>query len=206
MDEIVRKNVSECLRFETVVRNTGRGPFELLFKAEAPAPGAYQIIYDRNGGARARLASASEYHPTHHHFHLRGFYEARLWRAGNKGMAGRTPVATGEKSGFCPEDGSRHSGGSERRYRCLADYRSDGIGAGQVVGISPGWSDAYRMHLPDQFIEVSGLQDGAYVLQITIDPDDRVRESDERDNSTCVLLELEGDDATTIGEVAACRR
>lgn len=203
-DEIVRKDVTRCLRFDTVVVNEGAGHLELLFKAEPPQPGAYQVVYDRDGGARTRFATASEYHPTHHHFHLARFYEARLWRAVNRAARGAAPLVVGEKSGFCPEDGAREEGSGDARYRCLADYRTDGIGAGQVVGISAGWSDAYRMHLPDQFIDIARIDDGRYLLQITIDPGNQILESDERDNDACALIEIAGEDASIVKRGAAC--
>lgn len=203
-DEIARKNVSRCLRFETVVANQGPGAFELTFRIEAPQPGAYQVIYARDGSTRSRFAAPSEYHPTHHHFHLPGFYEARLWRAGSGRASGSKPVAVGEKSGFCPEDGARESGGSDPRYRCLGDYRAGAAEVGQVVGISAGWSDAYRMHLPDQFIDIAGVDDGSYLLQITIDPAGHIREADEHDNDACVLISLEGENASIVSSRVEC--
>ncbi len=197
IDEIIGRGARRCLRFETVVANQGRGPLELTYRVEAPAPGAYQTLYSKDGSTRQRFATTSEFHPTHAHFHLSGFYVARLWAAGGSGKR----VAEGEKSGFCPEDGS---GDGEARYSCLGDYRTDEIGVGQVVGISSGWTDSYRMHLPDQYIEITGVPDGRYLLEIIIDPLDVIAESDEEDNRACALIALRGEEARLISSPAPC--
>ncbi|HVF53309.1 MAG TPA: lysyl oxidase family protein [Actinomycetota bacterium] len=193
-DEIVRKSVQRCLRYPTAVVNLGRGPLELHYRVMAPVPEAFQIIYARDGSTRARYAADSELHATHSHFHFPNFYVTELWRADPSGrVRSEGPVATSEKSGFCPEDSG---GGGESRYTCGAEYSADSGTVAQIVGISPGSHDIYGMHLPDQFVEVSGVPDGFYVLKVAIDPDDALVESDESDNEVCVGLELEGPTAS----------
>lgn len=196
-DETARNGALKCLRFETAVANTGSGPLEVAYRVEPPATNAYQVIHHAGGTTSDRFAVASEFHPTHAHFHFKDFYVTRLWKLDDGGKTGREPVTSGSKSGFCPED----SGGSQRNYSCLTDYRMGPAGPEQVVGISAGAYDTYRVHLPDQYLEITNVTDGRYVLEIEIDPDDNVAESNERDNSVCVAIRITGDAATTHGRI-----
>ncbi|HEX2056755.1 MAG TPA: lysyl oxidase family protein [Actinomycetota bacterium] len=190
-DEISRNQALRCLRFETAVVNLGRGPLEIAYRVEPPETKAYQVIHRTDGTTRDRFAVASEFHPTHAHFHFESFYVTRLWRFADGRKVGARPLRSGSKSGFCPED----SGGARRHYSCLTEYRMGPSGPEQVVGISAGSYDTYRVHLPDQYLEVTDVPDGSYVLEIELDPDDNVAESNERDNKVCGVIQLDGDDA-----------
>jgi hypothetical protein len=196
-DETVRNSALRCLRFETAVANTGRGPLEIAYRVEPPATNAYQVIHHVGGTTSDRFAVASEFHPTHAHFHFKDFYVSRLWKYAGGAKAGTEPVTSGSKSGFCPED----SGGAEHNYSCLTEYRMGPAGPEQVVGISAGSYDTYRVHLPDQYLEITDVPDGRYVLEVELDPDDHVAETNERDNRVCVVISLTGDDAELDGRI-----
>ena len=58
------------------------------------------------------------------------------------------------------------------------------------MGLSPGWADPYSWLLPDQRLDITGLANGEYRLQATVDPDNWFRESDETNNGTWVDLRL----------------
>jgi hypothetical protein len=189
-DETARNGALRCMRFETAAANTGTGALEIAYRVEPPATNAYQVIHRADGTTTDRFAVASEFHPTHAHFHFKDFYVTKLWRYAGGGKAGAKPVTSGTKSGFCPEDSG---GDGPRRYSCLTDYRMGPAGPEQVVGISAGSYDTYRVHLPDQYLEITDVPDGRYVLEIELDPDDNVQESNERDNKVCVVIELAGD-------------
>ena len=195
-DETARNGALRCLRFETTAANRGSGPLEIAYRFEPPATNAYQVIHHADGTTTDRFAVASEFHPTHAHFHFEDFYVSRLWKYANGHKVGKKPVTSGSKSGFCPED---TGGGGQARYSCLTDYRMGPAGPEQVVGISAGAWDTYRVHLPDQYLEITGVPDGRYLLEIELDPDDNVAESNERDNRACVAIRLEGDTATLEG-------
>ena len=193
-DEIARNGARRCLRFETTAANEGTGPLEVAYRIEQAATNAYQVIHRTGGTTTDRFAVESEFHPTHAHFHFKNFYVTRLWRYADGRKVGRLPVTSGSKNGFCPED----SGGSGSRYSCLTDYRMGPAGPEQVVGISSDSWDTYRMHLPDQYLEITDVPDGRYVLEIELDPDDNVAESNDQDNLACVVIELNGEDARSI--------
>jgi len=212
IDEKIQKGAQRCLRFDTSVANSGDGPFEVIYRAETSGETtAYQRIYSANGSSQSSKVTASEFHPTHLHFHIKDFYIARLWAAKPNGRPmGLEPVATSSKNGFCPEDTRTLSGEEEpEHYNCVAyPLRTDSDGAtpGTVVGISSGWMDTYPANLPDQFIDIKGIVDGAYVLQITIDPNDVFEESNEIDNTICTLIEIASEEVTAKFVVPCGRR
>ncbi|MFN2589044.1 MAG: lysyl oxidase family protein [Actinomycetota bacterium] len=201
-DEMVRRGAARCLRYDTAAANQGRGPLEIAYRVEPPETNAYQVIHRADGTTVDRFAVASEFHPTHAHFHFESFYVTSLWKHSGGNRVGSRPVTSGSKSGFCPEDSG--GGDGEGTYGCLTDYRMGPTGPEQVVGISAGWYDTYRVHLPDQYLEITGVPDGTYLLEVELDPDDNVRESNERDNVVCVLVRLDGAEATHRGTVS-CR-
>ncbi len=59
-------------------------------------------------------------------------------------------------------------------------------------GVSVGWADVYPWFLADQYIEMSGLADGYYLLESLVDPSDKILETDETDNSSTTLIKLSG--------------
>lgn len=206
-DERVRKNARRCLRFDGIVGNVGDGAFELAYvRHTKKGVAAIQRVFNSDGSYADRYAIDSEFHATHAHFHVRDFYVARLWSAAPSGArTGRDPVAHGDKNGFCPQDSGRIDGGTDddRRYTCLLDG-PDGTRALQVVGISAGWRDVYPADLPDQFVEITGVPDGRYVLELELDPNDVFVEADETNNTVCTLIELNGREVEIVEPEVVC--
>jgi hypothetical protein len=70
----------------------------------------------------------------------------------------------------------------------------DGAGCGTAsstavrMGLSVGWGDAYPWRLPDQNIDITGLDEGTYRLTVTADGGGWFAESDETNNLTWVDL------------------
>ena len=64
-----------------------RGPFELRYAPPAYAvdPYMYQRALRSDGSWRERQAEEYEFHPTHAHFHYRGFGQSRIWRSDASG-------------------------------------------------------------------------------------------------------------------------
>jgi hypothetical protein len=58
---------------------------------------------------------------------------------------------------------------------CLAD---------STVGISVGWRDVYLASLPGQVLDIEGVPDGNYCVAVTSDPDGRLLESDDSNNTS----------------------
>ncbi len=131
-----------------------------------------------------------EFHPSHDHYHYQQFAQARLWNADKHGKRlGSAPVRTGQKVSFCIIDviidAWTEDGDIPRNYRvprCLEPTEFDETFSYIVSGITRGWADTYNWFLPDQYIEVSGLPDGHYVIESIADPENGILELDESNN------------------------
>ena len=75
--------------------------------------------------------------------------------------------------------------------------------------MSVGWADVYNWFLPGQYVEVTGVPDGDYILDTTVDPTDRLIEEDKTNNCGSVRVRLAGmstsnPQATLLGLGPAC--
>jgi hypothetical protein len=177
------------LRFSNTAWNSGAGPLELRARTVKTTAGkktrVRQRIYDDAGGYITRLAGDMVYHRSHNHFHFENFASYELWT--------RTDYDNWVASG-------RSQGQAQRRSTkttfCVMDtnivkalpgtpssaYYTE---CGQSFqGISVGWGDTYLYSLPDQWIDLgtSNLADGDYVLRSVVDPNNRLYESDNRND------------------------
>lgn len=229
--EIEEEGAQLCLRFDQVLANIGEGPLEFLFRLPAdpyatPEGGIAQRIYRSDGTVTERTGGTWEYHPTHEHFHYTGFAVSRLWAVDDSGRRGNaplrvhhhqpgvaeSPVRTGRKVSFCIVDIEIDAwglkGDAPRTYNAPACLIPNDDGH-LLQGISAGWTDVYDWFLPDQYIEVSGLPDGLYLLDTIVDPDDTILEADETNNCGAVYVRLSGmasgnPVATLVGEAPGC--
>lgn len=209
LDEIAEEGARRCLRFDTIAANVGRGPLEIRYRvsAEAAEPRLVQRIYRSDESFIERDAAGAELHPIHGHMHYKGFAIARLWRANARGeRLGTKPARTSDKNGFCLMDGEPLEGASpsDRRYDCLEWEPASGVD--HVTGISPGWADVYRHELADQYIEITDLRDGHYLLATELDPSRTLRETTRRDNTTSTHIVICGDDVLVGGPGVSCTR
>ena len=94
-------------------------------------------------------------------------------------------VAEGHKASFCLED-SICDTGTNRRYRC----------GGNAQGISVNCGDLYPRFLDCQWIDITGIPDGSYIVQVKVNPTKFVIESDHRNNIIQCNIELRGHDIT----------
>jgi hypothetical protein len=93
-----------------------------------------------------------EYHDCHGHRHMHGYasYELRTLDG--------TLATTGTKQGFCLLDNLRMhaSARTSPTYHC------------EFQGLSSGWADIYARTVDGQWVDVTGLPEGDYVLSVTI--------------------------------------
>jgi hypothetical protein len=109
-------------------------------------------------------AGAFYFDACHGHYHLRGFSEYRLlYQDGN-------PAQVGRKQGFCFEDSFKYT-----------DHVSNGYHCG-YQGITSGWGDWYYKQLTGQWIDVTGVPEGDYVLEVEINLQDPAYRFDEGEN------------------------
>lgn len=216
--EVNEEGARLCLRFDQIFANTGEGAMELRFSVPAgttpPLADVYQGIYWSNDPAHTsdRLAGQVEFHPTHGHYHFTSFGLSRLFVAGPAGRnappirqrrTGRTvpiePLRTARKVSFCfadiEIDAWARKGDGPRTYAapdCLFPASSDGMSDHYVQGITRGWGDIYDFYLPDQYLEVSGVPDGEYILETQADPDGLLAETTLGNNCASIRIRLSG--------------
>jgi hypothetical protein len=209
---VVVREGRERLVFLSAVENVGAGPLLVAGRrpsAAKPEMTARQIVRKADRTATAHVLEArlrfvvSE---THRHWHLLGFESYEL-----RALDGQT-VGRDRKTGFCLGD----------RYDADSDARIPGeppravwtqeCGRGQegrlriLEGISPGFGDDYVPLLEGQFIDVTGLSPGRYVLTHRVNPARDMRESSYANNAASALLELgrDGQGRATVTVLATC--
>ena len=108
--------------------------------------------------------------PCHGHYHYTDFAEYRLRR-----LDGSLAVV-GHKIGFCLEDIEQWdpTAGTTRRYDCT------------YQGIQKGWADVYSEDTPCQWIDITGLPGGDYILEMETNPARKLPELDYSNNLASV--------------------
>ena len=92
------------------------------------------------------------YHTCHGHYHIKFFSVYELFK-----LDGVTKVTEGTKQGFCFEDSFKYEdGGKSKGYDC------------QNQGITSGWGDWYYKQLVGQWIDITGVPEGDYIVRVTL--------------------------------------
>ena len=63
-----------------------------------------------------------------------------------------------------------------------------GNSCGDIQGISVGYSDVYNSGLANQWIDVTDVPDGTYWLETIIDPENRLLETNDDNNTALVQV------------------
>lgn len=167
------------LRLTTAMGNYGPGPMEIRGSDRSlTGQDVYQRIYNRDGSSTDRLAGNFTYHAHHDHTHFDDFAQFNLREITRKGGLGKV-LRSGRKISFCLTDsdeiGGRIPGKSKQpRYDACSTT---------VQGISVGWADVYGQSLADQWIDITKVKPGRYWLEVTVDPDNRLVEANESNNT-----------------------
>ena len=135
---------------------------------------------------RARSAGCTRYHPAHRHWHFDALAEYAVRPVFTAGPL----LAGGTKTSSCVLDTRRRlrkAPGSPRR-KYYGGCRRDWVG-----GISIGWGDLYGARVSGQELDVTSLAEGVYCLVSRADPENRLQESNERNNVRTTRIELRGD-------------
>ena len=184
------------LGFGSAVRNVGDGPLIVSGRRDRLAKEtmtADQLI-ERDGAPMAVVEGVGRLRytrsPGHEHWHLLGFERYELRRPGHRGA-----LVNDHKTGFCLGDRYRVRGlqlparPGRARYtgRCgLGDTARLRL----VEGISVGYGDDYPANLEGQFLPLTGLAAGRYVLVHRVNVGRQLRESDYGNNASSLLLRL----------------
>lgn len=188
------------LRATSDVRSRGRGPMELIGKRNGyRTMKTNQRIY-KAGGGHITVRSDATLRFTDVGYRFGGAYwkvhelaQFDLRAVEPDGSLGAV-VRTSPKLNYCLRDLERTQPSAvsppARHYPACNQnpYR------GRVtLGTSVGWSDIYPAPYHQQWINVAGLS-GCYSFEMTVDPEENLFESNERDNSSQrrVLLPFTG--------------
>jgi hypothetical protein len=172
------------------VESRGRGPMELRGVRDGPKRmRVLQRVYKKGGGHITLRTDASlrftdvggyfggSYWKVHQ---LARFELRRVLSGGGLGAA----LRVSPKHNYCLRDlertrPGRHSPLAAHYPACNQDPHIER----DVLGTSVGWSDIYPADYDKQYIDVTGLR-GCFVFRMTVDPKNRLFESDDRDNSS----------------------
>ena len=73
------------------------------------------------------------------------------------------------------------------------------------MGISVGWGDRYGYTLAFQWIDITGLTPGRYQIFGTVDAQNYYLESNETNNTTWAILQLNGDNTREVDPAGPAR-
>jgi Lysyl oxidase len=196
------------IRFNTIIVNVGEGDF--LLRALRDVRGGWDteqdIPYTEEGAKRVRIRAPIVWGGDgHEHWHIERVALVRLVPLDANGRVEQSAKPLVDtKVGFCFYDHTHElpSGLAERTYSAKSCGKEDTTVVG--MGLSPGWNDTYRMGLPGQAIDVTGLPDGRYRLYTDVDPSGWFHEASTKNNRTWIDLDLEwtpqGLAAPTVGK------
>jgi hypothetical protein len=126
-----------------------------------------------------------EFAACHNHFHFNGY--ARYELVNDIGEI----IAVGHKQAFCLLDSMPVlPGAGPPQFNC------------SFQGLTRGWADIYDSSLDCQWVDITGVVDGDYLLRISINPD-RVIEESNYDNNTVEVPVNVGPPAP-VDPLAAC--
>lgn len=185
---------ARLIRFGTTVTNLGSGPLEMKGESD-PETGrtqATQRIMRRDGdGHVERFTGDFVFHPAHDHWHFESFTEFELWTYHPDGTLNRLVATTG-KITFCLRDTGRVD--PSRSDVSPAAYTKCGK---SIQGISAGWQDTYGPSVPGQQLDVTNVPDGRYAIRTTVDPENRILEADDDNNSSVAYVQLDQSGVST---------
>ena len=96
------------------------------------------------------FAEFFEFAPCHGHFHIKDFSVYELL------SLNRQVVVAAHKQGFCMEDSLKYDGGKSKGFDCA------------FQGITSGWGDWYFKQLTGQWIDITGVPEGDYIVRVRI--------------------------------------
>jgi hypothetical protein len=205
---IVQEGDTYRLVFASAVDNVGRGP--LLIEGERPdrsqrVMAVRQLVRSSDGSARERSVEGEIRYvrsETHAHWHLLGFESYELRDAGSGEL-----VEPDAKTGFCLGDRYETSPDTQLENEPAEAVWTEECGRRQPglltvsEGISPGYGDNYEPAREGQFLDVTSVPPGRYLLVHRANPDSVLEESDYENNAASLLIQLR----RTTGVIPAVR-
>jgi hypothetical protein len=142
-------NTGDCELVEGSVGGTG---YRRLLR--------FDIVLINSGDADLKIGSPTdpsnpyaswfEYSPCHRHYHIRDFSNYQLLNLDG------SVAAQGHKQAFCLEDLLKYGDNKSNGYTCASQ------------GITSGWGDWYFKQLSGQWIDITGVPEGDYIVHAQI--------------------------------------
>lgn len=198
------------IRLATAPLNAGVGHLEIFDDPNDQGQSdidVYQRLYEIGGTYNDYMdVQVGNFinHPSHGHFHFEGYAIQQL-REVTEGNGIGDVVASGEKISFCMINIDQFDSDLYNNSTTGANGQPlyySGCSRGHT-GISAGYADVYSSGLSGQFIDITGLSTdaqgnfngglngtGVYWMEVTIDPDNAMIESNNHNNSAYILVDL----------------
>jgi hypothetical protein len=196
------------LVFGSKVENVGSGPLVIVGRRGRRAAwmvARQEVALAGGGVAVGRRIGALSYvrSADHEHWHLLGFDRYELRRADDF-----TFLVRDRKTGFCLGDRYRIDGAALPRAPREPVFRSQcGLRSPDLLrlrhGISVGYGDPYDPELEGQYLDVTGLPAGDYVLVHRVNANRALRERRYDNDAASALLRLTWPDGAAQVEVLA---
>ncbi len=137
-----------CAVIEGAVGDTGYRRI-LRFDTVVMNGGDGDLIIGDRSDPNNPYAAFFVFAPCHGHYHISNFSVYELLNSSGT-------VVAGHKQGFCFEDSFKYGGGKSNGYSCASQ------------GITSGWGDWYYKQLTGQWIDITGVPEGDYIVRVTI--------------------------------------
>jgi hypothetical protein len=189
-----RRGTRTLLTFASAVENHGTGPL-ILRSSRSGASMASRQVATRSDGRRETVAADAGRLSFvrgggHSHWHLMGFQRFELRTVGGRSLR------RDQKTGFCLGDRYDATGARRSPGEPAAAIYTRRCGLGQpgrtslTQGISVGFGDDYPPRVEGQYIDITGLGTGRYVLVHRSDPAGRIVELDKANNVASMLVKV----------------
>jgi hypothetical protein len=162
----------DCAIAEGVVGGSGYRRL-LRFDTVVMNRGDGDLVVGDRSDPNNPYASFFVFHPCHGHYHIRDFSVYELLTPDG------SLAVNGTKQGFCFEDSFKYEdGGKSHGYDC------------GFQGITSGWGDWYYKQLVGQWIDITGVPEGNYIVRVTLNKGDVQPIFDEGENRHSNVTEV----------------
>lgn len=184
------------LRYTAALVDTGAGAFEV--RGSRPNTSTSQLsvkqrIYDDAGGFTDVSVSGTFIYwagDGHNHWHVNELEEGTLQR-----LSDGHQVGTLDKHGFHLVDDYKFSPAvsgapSSAKYTKCGGNSCNHSTLNMFMGVSVGWVDRYNYTTVGQYIDITGLPNGKYVLRDVVDPEHWFTEANAHNNWASATIRI----------------
>ncbi|MYR92567.1 protein-lysine 6-oxidase [Streptomyces sp. SID4937] len=155
---------------------------------------AYQYFYDAKGKQVGYTPTGTmewDPRPGHEHWHFTDFASYRLLKADKKETvrSGKEAfcLANTDAVDYTVKNANWHPGNTDLSTAC---GQENSISVREVLDVGSG--DTYTQDLPGQSFDITGLPNGTYYIQVLANPENRLKETDHKNNSALRKVVLGG--------------